>query len=144
MIEGAQRALGDVEFVIVQLDQDHLSPPLLEALLDHVERGTLRILDVLIVRKLTPAHFRLTEVDPDEFALAGLDLHTPGLICDDDIERILAELPMDLPVGVLVLEGFDREGFRPVFGAFAEQLLATKVIPAKAANEALRSALRQL
>ncbi|MCB8044765.1 hypothetical protein JM654_13070 [Microbacterium oxydans] len=47
------QALGDVEFVVVRLDDDRLGSTILGALLRQVESGTIRLLDFLVVRRLS-------------------------------------------------------------------------------------------
>ncbi|CAI7675901.1 unnamed protein product, partial [Penicillium discolor] len=83
------RVLGDVAFVVVELRSAYPGPPVLEPLLRQVEDGTLRVLDFLVVRRDAAEGHRITEVDGDDFSLAGLPLYAPGLISLDDVRHFL-------------------------------------------------------
>lgn len=138
------QALGDVEFVVVRLEDDRLSSNLLEALLRQVESGTIRLLDFLIIRRLDEAEWRLVEIDADEFALAGLGLDTPGLVCEDDARYFASRIPMGSLAALILVEPTWSERFARDVGRRGESILATQPIPAAVANTILASALQQL
>lgn len=135
------QALGDVEFVVVRLQGDRLSPHLLEALLTQVESGSIRLLDFLIVQRLDGADCRMIEIDRDEFTLAGLALDTPGLICEDDARHFAARLPISSLAAVILVEPTWGERFSRDLDHRYDHILATQPIPASVANEVLSSAL---
>lgn len=138
-----QRELGDVEFVVVQLDNDRLTPRVLEAFLRQVEAGALRLLDFLIVQRLEADQYRLTEVDGDEFTLAGLGLHTPGLVAEDDIRHFLPELPVGALAALILVEPTWGERLSRDLAPYGDRILSTQPIPAAVANAVLDAARRQ-
>lgn len=137
------QALGDVEFVVVRLEDDHLSPSFLEALLRQVESGAIRLLDFLLVQRLDDESCRLIEVDHDEFSLAGLGLDTPGLVCEDDAKHFAAGLSTGSLAAVMLVEPTWAERFLRDVDRRGDRVLATQPIPAAIANTVLEAALRQ-
>lgn len=138
-----KHVLGDVEFIVVQLSDDHLSPRVLVALLRHVESGSLRLLDFLVARRVSAHEYRLIEVDVDDFALAGLDLGTPGLVSEDDVGFLLSELPIGALAALVLVEPTWPEQMSRDLAPFGDRVLATRVIPAEVANLVLDAARRQ-
>lgn len=136
----SQNSLGDVEFVVVHLDDDHLSPTVLEALLWQVETGAVRLLDLLVVRCLARDEFQLTEVDGDEFALAGLGLSAPGLVCEDDVRYFVSALPVGSLAALILVEQTWGERFSRDVRLRGDRVLTTQPIPARIANAVLASA----
>lgn len=143
MVDVTRHELGDVEFVVVQLDNDHLSPRILEALLRQVEVGALRLLDFVIVDRLTVSRYRLTEVDGDEFTLAGLGLRTPGLVSEDDIRHFVPELPVGASAALILVEPTWGEHLSRDLSPHGDRVLAMQPIPAAIANAVLDAARRR-
>lgn len=143
VVDVTLQALGDVEFVVVRLEDDRLSPSILEALLRQVESGAIRLLDFLLVQRLDRDDFRVIEVDHDEFVLAGLALDTAGLVCEDDARHFAAGLPIGSLAAVILVEPTWAERFSHDVDPRGERILATQPIPAAIANAVLASALTQ-
>ncbi len=106
-------ALGDVEFVVVRLEDDRLSPDILEALLRQVESGAIRLLDFLLIQRLDVEDWRLIEIDADEFTLAGLGLDTPGLVCEEDARHFASGLPIGSLAALILVEPTWRRAILP-------------------------------
>ena len=138
---GVARALGDVEFFVVRLGSDHLRPSVLEALLRQVEAGTVRVLDVLLIRRPTMHEFSLREVDSDEFTLAGLVLHARGIVCEDDVRHFAVALPVSSSALLILVEPTWAEQFSAELTFNGDIILATQFIPASVANTVLGSTL---
>lgn len=137
------QALGDVEFVVVRLEDDRLGPDILEALLRQVESGAIRLLDFLLIRRLGADDWHLIEIDADEFTLAGLGLDTPGLVCEDDARHFASGLPIGSLAALILVEPTWSECFSRDVDRRGDRILATQPIPASIANTVLASALRQ-
>ncbi|MCE0508195.1 DUF6325 family protein [Microbacterium sp. KKR3/1] len=135
-------ALGDVEFVVVRLEDGRLSPNILEALLRQVESGAIRLLDFLILHRLHGDEWRLIEIDADEFALAGLGLDTPGLIGDDDARHFASHLPVGTVAALMLIEPTWSERFSRDVDRRGNSILAMQPIPAAIANTILATALQ--
>ena len=137
------QALGDVEFVVVRLDGDRLSPQILEALLRQVEDRTIRLLDFLLIHRLSGDDCRIIEIDRDDFALAGLGLEMPGLVCEEDARHFASGLPVDAFAALILVEPTWGERFARDVDRRGDRILATQPIPAAIANTVLSSALHQ-
>lgn len=140
MVDVVRNPLGDVEFVVVHLDDDHLSPVVLEALLRQVEAGSVRPLDFLVIRRLAHDRFALTEVDGDEFALAGLELAAPGLISEDDVRHFASGLPEGSLAALILVEQTWGERFSRDVRLRGDRVVATQPIPARVVNAVLADA----
>lgn len=136
-------ALGDVEFVVVQLEHDRLIPRVLEALLRQVEAGTIRLLDFLIIDRSDGATCRLVEVDGDDFMLAGLGLDARGLMCEDDAHHFASRIAVGTRAALILVEPTWSERFANDVDCRVDRIVARQPIPAVIANSALESALRQ-
>lgn len=134
------RVLGDVAFVVVELRRERPGPPVLEPLLRQVEAGTLRVLDFLVVRREADAH-RITEVDGDDFLLAGLRLYAPGLICVQDVGYFLPWVPLGAVAAVILVEQCWHLRFVREVEDGGDRILATQAIPSAIANAALAATL---
>ncbi|MBT2494485.1 hypothetical protein J7E45_02605 [Microbacterium sp. ISL-59] len=143
VVDMTLEALGDVEFVVVRLEDDRLSPDILEALLRQVESGAIRLLDFLLIRRLDVEDWRLIEIDADEFTLAGLGLDTPGLVCEEDARHFASGLPIGSLAALILVEPTWSERFSRDVDRRGDRILATQPIPAAIANTVLASALRQ-
>ena len=137
------QALGDVEFVVVGLDGDRLSPNVLEAVLRQVESGAVRLLDFLVIQRLEDGSHRAIEIDGDEFALAGLGLDTPGLVGEDDAAYFASRLPIGARAALILVEPTWSERLSRDIDHRRDTILATHPIPAAVANTVLTSALRR-
>ncbi|MHC9045027.1 DUF6325 family protein [Microbacterium saperdae] len=133
--------LGDVAFFVVRLDDhDHLSPTLLESLLRQVEADALRVLDCLVLCRRASDEFSLGEVDADEFALAGLTLHAPGLVGEDDVGHFASVLPVGTAALLILVEPTWAERLTAELAFHGDVVLATQTIPAAVANAVLGAA----
>lgn len=144
VVDAMLQALGDLEFVVVRLDDDHLSRNLLEALLRQVESGGLRLVDVLVLRRTDDGRAELTEIDRDDFALAGLGLDLPGLICEDDAHHFASAIAAGSCAALLLVEPTWVERLSHDIDHREDRVLTTQTIPAPVANASLALALRRL
>ena len=95
---------GPVEYVVIALEPPHRTAGVLDALLDHVENQTVRLLDIALVRRVTHDDFEILEMDADEFQLAGLRLHAPGLVTEDDVAQMCQTVAIGHSVLLALLE----------------------------------------
>ncbi|WP_226532711.1 DUF6325 family protein [Microbacterium paraoxydans] len=136
------QALGDVEFVVVRLEDGRLSPNILEAVLRQVDSGAIRLLDFLIIHRRDDVEWRLIEIDADEFALAGLGLDTPGLVSEDDARHFASHLPVGTIAALMLVEPTWSERFSRDVDRRGDSILAMQPIPAAIANTILTTALQ--
>jgi hypothetical protein len=97
--------MGPIDFLVMEFDGDRLTGESLPLLVDLVDRGIIRILDLVFVRKTGGVVSTLTiaEIDAEE----GLDLTVfegawSGLVDQDDIDEA-GQVLADGRVAVLVV-----------------------------------------
>lgn len=129
--------LGPVELDVVQLETPGLPQAVLQALYEQVDRGTVRLVDLVVVSRSDAGELTFEELDPDEAELAGLELLASGLIGEDDVDELSAVVP---PGGAAAIVAFELVWAR----ALAEELarhggvvVATERIPAPVVNAIL-------
>jgi hypothetical protein len=109
--------MGPIDFLVMEFDGDRLTGESLPLLVDLVERGIIRILDLVFVRKTGGVVSTLTiaEIDAEE----GLDLTVfegawSGLVDRDDIDEA-GQVLADGRVAVLVV--YENSWAAPLVGA---------------------------
>ncbi|GAA4760554.1 DUF6325 family protein [Actinomycetospora chibensis] len=132
--------MGPIDFLVMEFDGDRLTGESLPLLVDLVDRGIVRILDLVFVRKTGGVVSTLTiaEIDAEE----GLDLTVfegawSGLVDQDDIDEAGRVLE-DGRVAVLVV--YENSWAAPLVGALRRsgaQVVAGGRIPVDALVGAL-------
>lgn len=133
------RPLGPVEFLAARLVEGHPDPDLLRRLSELVRAGGVRVLDFVVATRTGQGSVSWSDVDAEEFSLAGIDLAVPGLISEQDIREVLARLAPGGWAIILVEHTWsspEREFRHP--GA---TVLSVAHIPAAIAERALDEAL---
>src|SRR6478609_7537767 len=89
----AEFEYGPAEFIVAQFDSDRPSEGVVEAILDLVESGTVRLLDLLFVSRREDGTVEILELEEigDEIGMADVELDASGLAGDEDVEAV-AEL----------------------------------------------------
>jgi uncharacterized protein DUF6325 len=132
--------MGPIDFLVMEFDGDRLTGESLPLLVDLVDRGIVRILDLVFVRKTGGVVSTLTiaEIDAEE----GLDLTVfegawSGLVDQDDIDEAGRVLE-DGRVAVLLV--YENSWAAPLVGALRRsgaQVVAGGRIPVDALVNAL-------
>lgn len=101
------REMGPIDWLLIEFDQPltgQAAPPLL----DLVDRGLIRILDIAFIRKLsdgTVQGIEISELPGDEAAhVAVFDGLASGLLAEDDISAAGEALEVDTRAMMLVYE----------------------------------------
>lgn len=89
--------LGPVEYVIIEFSGNRFNGDIAPAIADLVERGVVRILDLVFAKKDADGTVTTFEYDElDEVAsFAVIDGDADGLLSDDDVAGLAAELAPD-------------------------------------------------
>jgi hypothetical protein len=139
--ETAEEALGPIDFLLLELDPDHMDGTIAAALLDLVDRGVVTILDLLVVRK--EADGTVVGIDIDTLsadALGGFTVFagaTSGLLSEDDVAEAAAAVQPARAAALLVYENTWARGFVTAALAAGAQVVASSRIPAADVNEVL-------
>lgn len=107
-LEDAERPLGPLDYMIVEFPGSRFNGAIMPSLVELVDRGLIRILDMLVVRK-TPdgdvVSMELADLERDELdAIPPLVSCFQGLLADDDAAAIGEQLQTGATAGVVVWE----------------------------------------
>lgn len=119
---------GPVEFYLVTLPDDGPPAAVLEALADDVASGTVRVLDFVIVRTAADGSYTTAEYDGE------LELHSPGMAGDEDIEELAELLDPETVAAVVVLELTWARVLSGHLAAAGGEVLSVERIPAPVVN----------
>ena len=129
---------GPVDYVVVEFPagQSQFTGEMASALKDLVERGLVRVLDLLIVRKDADGSFEafeLPDLDDSEVGeLRAFEKNVAELLAEDDIAAIAAAMEPGSIAGVLVWENSWAAPFASAIRRAGGQLVATGRIPIQA------------
>lgn len=126
---------GPVDFILLEFPADADTSDAATALIDLVERGTVRLWDLLVIRKAMDGSVTVVEVTDSPFAhLAGA---RSGLLGDDDIAEAAGVMEPGTGAALIVYENAWAIPF--IAGALTAggQLVASTRIPAPVIIEAL-------
>jgi len=132
---------GPIDFVLLEFQADNLRGEAAEALLDLVERGIVRIYDLLIVTKDADGTFSGLAVDAladdQAGAFAVFEGVSSGMLGDEDIAEAAGAMEPGTVAALIVFENVWAIPFvRAVYNA-GGALIASARIPADVVNEAL-------
>jgi hypothetical protein len=133
--------MGPIDYIVVEFPEDRLTGEGLPLLLDLVERGLIRVLDLVFVRKERDGSV-LVLTGTDAPVTGDLDLEifegaASGLLGRDDIDEAAAILEPGASAGILVYENTWAAPFATAIRRGGGQLVASGRIPVQAVLAAL-------
>jgi len=142
--EGTEVGLGPVDYLLVEFPGSRFNGRIAPAMVDLVERGLVRILELIVVRKDEDGNvssFDLTEMDVDEVGpLGGLAEDTLGVITDDDVIAAAEALEPGTTAGLLVWENLWAIPFANAVRVSGGEVVASGRIPVQDLLEAIEAA----
>ncbi len=100
--------LGPVELLVVQLPGNEVKGDIVPAIKDLVEKGTIRIIDILFIKKDQDGNVTMREInDLDDASFAAFNpivSEIDGLVSREDVERLAATLTNNSSAGVMLFE----------------------------------------
>jgi len=128
--------LGPVDYVIVEFPAgaSHFSGEMAAALVDLVDRGIIRVIDVLILTKADDGSVEAMELEDIEElgALESIEAELAELLAEEDIEHLAAAMDPGSTAGVLIWENLWAAPFASAARRSGGQLIATGRIPIQA------------
>ena len=92
-------AIGPVDVYIIGFPGNNFSGQIVPAILDQVNNGNIRVIDVLFVMKDadgTVATLTIEDLDPETGpAFMELDIAQPGALNEEDADEIADDLPLN-------------------------------------------------
>ncbi|WP_332880821.1 DUF6325 family protein [Streptomyces sp. NBC_00564] len=136
--------MGPVDFLVIEFPGNRMTGEGFPLLLDLVDRGIIRILDLLFVRKDTDGSvggLELKDLDSDgELDLTVFEGASSGLLGQDDIEEAGMALEPGNSAGILVYENLWAAPLAQALRRGGAQLVASGRIPVQALLASLDAA----
>ena len=133
--------MGPVGYLVVAFPTDRMTGEAFPLLVDLVDRGIIRILDLMFLRKDEDGTVTtLTQVDLDRMKVLEAALFegaTSGLLGPEDVAEAAAALDPGTAAGLLVYENFWATPFAAALRRSGGQLVASGHIPVPALVAAL-------
>jgi hypothetical protein len=128
--------LGPVDWIVIEFPGSQFNGEIAPALTDLVDRGLVRVLDLLIIRKEADGSvegFELSDLAEDEAGgLRGFESELAMLLSEDDVTAVAAALEPGSTAGVLVYENLWAAPFASAVRRSGGQLVASGRIPIQA------------
>lgn len=135
---------GPVEFIEIAFPGNRFNGAIVPALRELVDSGTIRILDLLFVKKDAAGNvesFELSALAPDErAAFDDLDGEIDDLLSPEDVLLVAESMPNNCSAGLLVWENLWAARFAAAVRAADGVVLANWRIPQGAVEAALGQA----
>jgi uncharacterized membrane protein len=133
--------MGPIDYIVVEFPGNRMTGEAFPILVDLVDRGLVRILDLVFVRKDTDGSvvgLELKDLDGDgELDLTVFEGASSGLLGDDDIQEAGEVLQPGSSAGILVFENLWAAPFAAAVRRSGGQLVASGRIPVQAVLAAL-------
>jgi uncharacterized membrane protein len=136
--------MGPIDYIVVEFPGNRMTGEAFPLLVDLVDRGLVRILDLVFVRKDTDGSvvgLELKDLDGDgELDLTVFEGVSSGLLGEDDIAEAGEVLQPGSSAGILVFENLWAAPFAAAVRRSGGQLVASGRIPVQAVLAALDAA----
>jgi hypothetical protein len=135
--------LGPVDWIVVEFPGSKFNGEIAPALQDLVQRGTVRVLDLLMLKKDEDGSleaFELSDLDPSEVGeLRAYEKNLAMLLSEDDVTAVAAAVEPGSSAAVLVWENLWAAPFASAVRRSGGQLVASGRIPIQALLAALEA-----
>jgi hypothetical protein len=136
--------MGPIDYIVVEFPGSKMNGEAFPHLIDLVDRGIIRILDLVFVSKGLDGSVKgiaIADLDDDgELDLAVFEGASSGLISDEDIDEAGGILEPGSSAGILVYENVWAGPFAAAVRRGGGQLVASGRIPIQAMLAALEAA----
>ena len=99
---------GAIDFLALEFKNENLKKEIMPALLELVRNGTVRVIDLVIVRKAADGKFQAVEMQqlaPDMLAIfEPLHAEVSGIIQQEDIEMLAEQMGNNTTAAALLFE----------------------------------------
>ena len=135
--------LGPVDWIVVEFPGSRFKGEIAPILDDLVERGTVRVLDLLLIRKDEDGgleFFELSDLDESEIgSLRSYETELATLLSEDDVNAVAAAIEPGSTAALLVWENRWAAPFGSAVRRAGGQLVASGRIPVQALLAAIEA-----
>lgn len=128
--------LGPVDYLVVEFPGSEFKGEILPELADLVQRGIVRVLDLVVIKKGADGGFEAFEFDDADAGPLGeireLETELAELLSEDDVAAVAETLEPGSAAGLLVYENLWAAGFASAVRRAGGQLVANGRIPVQA------------
>jgi len=139
--------LGPVDWIVVEFPGSRFNGEIAPTLTDLVDRGIIRILDLLMIRKDEDGSFDAFEIsDLDEGEIGGIrayETEMANLLSQEDVESVSAAVEPGSTAALLVWENTWAAPFGSAVRHAGGQLVASGRIPVQAILAAIEADLEE-
>ena len=138
----AEFQYGPVDIYLVGFEGDRLDPATLSSLGELMVSGAIRLLDVLIVSRSNDGEITVRELQEfaDESGIEVVELAATGLIGDEDVDELGANIPPGTSGALLAIELLFAKQLASRFAESGGIVLQTERIPAPVVNAVMAEA----
>ncbi|MFP3466641.1 DUF6325 family protein [Leifsonia sp. SIMBA_070] len=142
----AEFEYGPAEFIVAGFDTDRPSSGVVQAILDLVESGTVRLLDLVFVERHDDGGVDIIELEEigDEIGLTDITLEASGLAGDEDVQQIADLLEPGTTGAILVIEHVWAKDLASKFFQSGGVVLHSERIPAPVVNAVASGSIDEL
>lgn len=134
---------GPIDYLVVEFPTERMTGEGLPLLVDLVDRGIIRILDLLFVTKQPDGSIvgiDIADFDADgKLDLAVFEGASSGLLGDDDLAEAGAAMEVGTAAGILVYENLWAAPFATALRRNGARVVASGRIPVEAVVDALEA-----
>ena len=131
--------LGPIEMLVVKFPGNQFTGEIMPALLELVDRGIVRVVDLLLVKKDEDgrvALFELSDLEPDVFGIfSPLVTDVTPLLNEDDAFGLAASLENNSSAGLLLFENVWATRFADAIRAAQGEVMLNERIPRVVVDE---------
>jgi len=135
---------GPFEVMVVKFPGNHFSGEIVPSLQELVDKGIIKIVDVVFVQKdadNSVQAFELNDLPPDELtAFESLAAESRGLLNEGDVEGVADLLEPNSSAGLMVWENVWASDFAQAVRNADGQVLVDEPIPAQTVEAAMKAA----
>jgi hypothetical protein len=128
--------LGPIDYLVVEFPagKSSFTGEMAEALVSLVDKGIIRVLDLLVLHKADDGSIEAQEIDDAEDLghLRGLEAHVAEILAADDVAHLAEAMDNGSSAGVLVWENIWAAPFASAARRAGGQLVASGRIPIQA------------
>jgi hypothetical protein len=121
--------IGPVDYLVVEFPGSHLTGEGLQLLVDLVDRGIIRIIDLVFVKKELDGSLVTLTLDDLELDLSVFDGASSGLAGEDDIAQAASVLEPGNSAALLIYENAWAAPFAAALRRSGAQVVASGRIP---------------